>query len=612
MKPAVPSVRVWVGIAALAIAAAFLLSYRSIRQNQVSVEAMEHTRLTLSALIALEGAMADVIFASGDEAVTRAETTARERVDDLSVLTLDNPRQQQRLARLRGEIRAVIASRRRSLPTGPDTRAEALVPQSLSRIVGELRREELQLLTTRMRASDVMSRRLTGILIAVGVGSAALLVWVFGLVVHDERHRRQDQQILRRANEDLDARVSARTAELHDALDREQSLRRQAEANSRMKDEFLMTVSHELRTPLNALLGWSDMLRLGIVSEARRQRAVDAIYENAKLQTQLIADLLDTSRILTGKLRIEPAFVDLSRIVQDAVQVVAPAAAAKGLELKIEVDRHGSVFFGDAVRLQQVVGNLVSNAVKFTEHGTVSVRLARSDPENQMQLVVADTGMGIDRTFLPYVFDRFSQEKTGTDRPYGGLGLGLAIVRQLVELHGGTVHAHSDGEGRGAAFFVSLPIVSSHRDVIGPGQMEDGHAVIVDPPTMPLLDGVRVLVVDDHAGTREMVTAVLEHCGAVVASAPSAAEARSTLARTACDVLLVDLAMPGEDGCAFIRRMRADGLRQPVAALTAQAHETERVRALESGFDVHIQKPVAPHALAVAVAGLVSSRAYAH
>ena len=193
-------------------------------------------------------------------------------------------------------------------------------------------------------------------------------------------------------------------------------MRREAEATSRLKDEFLMTVSHELRTPLNALLGWSDMLRLGIVPEARRQRAVDAIYENAKLQTQLIADLLDTSRILTGKLRIEPAFVDLSQIVQDAATVLAPAAAAKGLELKIEVDRHGCVFFGDPVRLQQVVGNLVSNAVKFTEHGTVSVRLSRSDSDNHMQLVVADTGIG-DRSKVSAVCLRSVQPGKNRDRP---------------------------------------------------------------------------------------------------------------------------------------------------------------------------------------------------
>ena len=334
--------------------------------------------------MALEGTLADLIFASGDEAITRASEAALTRVDDLAALTLDNERQQQRLNRLRGEIEAVVRTRRRGPGDGIETRAEAVVPQSLSRTLREIRVEELQLLTRRVEASDRTSQRLRSTLIALAVGSGVLLVWVFGLVVRDERKRHQVEDVLRRANEDLDARVSARTAELHETLDREQQLRREAEANNRLKDEFLMTVSHELRTPLNSLLGWADMLRLGILPDDRRQRAAEAIYENAKLQTQLIADLLDTARILTGKLRIEPAFIDLGQIVQDAANVAAAAAAAKGIELKIEVDPHGCMFFGDSGRLQQIVWNLVSNAVKFTEQGTVSVRLARSQSDNQM------------------------------------------------------------------------------------------------------------------------------------------------------------------------------------------------------------------------------------
>ena len=611
MKHVVPSLRVWLALAAVATAAALLLSYRSILQSEVSTAAVEHTQQALSALVALEGTIADLVFASGDDAITRASKTALTRVDRLAVLTLDNQGQQQRLTRLRGEIEAIVRTRRRGPGDGIETRAEAVVPQSLSRTLRELRAEELQLLTRRVEASHRTSQRLNSILIALAVGTGVLLVWVFGLVVGDERKRRQSEDALRRANEDLDARVSARTSELHDTLDREHALRREAEASNRLKDEFLATVSHELRTPLNALLGWADMLRLGIVSEGRRQRAVEAIYENAKLQTQLIADLLDTARILNGKLRIEPAFVDLGQIVQDAANVVAPAAAAKGIELKIEVDRHGCVFFGDPGRLQQIVWNLVANAVKFTEHGMVSVRLARSEADQQMNIVVADTGIGINREFLPHVFDRFSQEKTGTSRPHGGLGLGLAIVRQLVESHGGTVRVRSAGEGQGAAFTVSLPVRSPRKDAMGPQRTESSVTAVADPFEMPALDGIRVLIVDDDAGAREMVTVALEYCGADVISAASAAEARSALARSVCDVLLVDIAMPGEDGYAFVRRMRSEGLRQPVAALTAQAHETERVRALESGFDVHIKKPVEPRALAKAIAALVSARAYA-
>jgi signal transduction histidine kinase/ActR/RegA family two-component response regulator len=600
---------VWLGIAVVATGAVLLLSYRSVRQNEISAAAVQHTQQTLSALVAMEEAISDLIFASGDEAITRTSTAAINRVDDLSVLTRDNARQQQRLTRLRSEIEAVGRTRRRGPGGAVDSRAEASVPQSLSRTVREVRMEELQLLTDRVDASDRTLRRVTTTLMAVAASSGVLLVWVFGLVIRDERKRRDVEGMLRRANEDLDARVSARTAELHDALDREHALRREAEASSRLKDEFLMTVSHELRTPLNSLLGWADMLRLGIVSGERRQRAVQAIYDNAKLQTQLVADLLDTARILTGKLRIEPTVVDLGEIIQAAANVVAPAAAAKGLELTVEADAHGSRFLGDPGRLQQIVWNLVSNAVKFTEQGTVSVRLARSEDDAYVKIVVADTGIGINGDFLPHVFDRFSQEKTGTTRPHGGLGLGLAIVRQLVELHGGTIRVQSGGEGRGAVFTVTLPAMLARTDAAATRQVAAPTAALSQAGDMPILDGVHVLLVDDDAGAREMVTAVLEHCGAAVAAAASAAEARTALQQDACDVMLVDIAMPDEDGYTFIRRLRSEGLRQPVAALTALAHETDRVRALECGFDVHIHKPVEPRALAKAVASLVSTRA---
>jgi hypothetical protein len=217
--------------------------------------------------------------------------------------------------------------------------------------------------------------------------------------------------------------------------------------------------------------------------------------------------------------------------------------------------------------------------------------------------------VGINRDFLPHVFDRFSQEKTGTTRPHGGLGLGLAIVRQLVELHGGTIRVQSDGEGQGAVFTVTLPAVLARTDAAATRQVAATTAMFTEAGEMPVLNGIRVLIVDDDAGAREMVTAVLEYCGASVGSAASAAEARTALGQDACDVLLVDIAMPDEDGYTFIRRLRTDGLRQPVAALTALAHETDRVRALESGFDVHIQKPVEPRVLARAVASLVGAPA---
>jgi CheY-like chemotaxis protein len=392
---------------------------------------------------------------------------------------------------------------------------------------------------------------------------------------------------------------------LHDALEREHALRSEAEASNRLKDEFLMTVSHELRTPLNALLGWADMMRRGIVPDGHRQRAIEAIYHSAKLQAHLIADLLDMARILTGKLRLEPAAVDLGQIVQDAVNVVAPAAIAKGIELEVLSDRHVDMIFGDPGRLQQIVWNLVSNAVKFTERGTVSVRLVRSEADRHVNIVVADTGIGINREFLPNVFDRFSQERAGTTRPHGGLGLGLAIVRQLVELHGGTVRVMSDGHGRGTVFNVSLPVLALEE--VGTRQPGAHAGVITDSRETPALDGLRVLIVDDDVLAREMVTVALEHCGACVASVASADEARKALTRSACDVLLVDIAMPGEDGYTFVREMRMRGLQVRIAALTAQVRETDRLRALESGFDLHIPKPVEPLALAQAIAGLMDS-----
>jgi len=598
LKP-FPLIRLWLAVAALTTAGAFIFAYRSIRQSELSNAGVDHTQQTLTTLVSLEAATGDLIFASSDAAIDRAAAAARQRVDDLATVTPGN--QQSRLQALRREIDSVVQTRHGGSGHDASSRAEAVVPQSLSRLLRDLRADELKHLTDHVTDDTRTSRRLRKILAMVTAGSATLLVWVFGLVVRDERKRREVETILRRANEELDSRVSTRTAELNEALSREQSLRHDAESSNRLKDEFLMTVSHELRTPLNALLGWADMLRLGIVPPDRQARAVDAIYDNARRQNQLIGDLLDTARILTGKLRIEPVAVDLAQIVRDAVAVVAPAAEAKGLRLEVDIDPGMGALVGDPGRLQQIVWNLVSNAVKFTPQGTVSVRAGLTDAGRNVQIAVADTGQGIHHDFLPHVFERFRQEKTGTTRPHSGLGLGLAIVRQLVELHGGTIRADSDGEGRGATFTVNLP--AARRDALDRALPGDA-ATPAQPNDMPSLDGVRVLVVDDDVAAREMVTAALTHCGARVASAASAAEARSALAENGCHVLLVDIAMPGEDGYALMRDLRIRGLRLPAAALTAQAHDADRVRALNAGFTVHISKPIGARDLADAVAGL--------
>ena len=581
----------------------FVFTYRIVRRSESSNASVRHTQQVLSALVAVEGAAGGLVFAATDQAIDQALAELTTHVDELAQLTVDNAQQQIRLVELRALLPDIVRERRIAMRDGSASMSHALVPERLSQVMHSIREEELRLLTLRVEEDTRAADGVRMVVFAVTGGSGVLLVWVFGLVLRDERYRRQNEAALRRANEDLDRRVVARTAELNAAVEREHSLRRQAENSNRLKDEFLMTVSHELRTPLNALLGWADMLRMGVVPVDRRQRALESVYENAKLQKQLIADLLDTARILTGKLRIDIKPVDLARVIRDAAEVVEPTAQAKGLTLDVTIDPDLGDFVGDAARLQQVIWNLVANAVKFTRAGTVSIAATRDQAERQVCIVVADTGEGISDDFLPHVFDRFRQEKTGTTRPHGGLGLGLAIARELVELHGGTISVENRPDSPGAVFTVILPIAEHlRRDVESSEPIE----AIAKPNDMPTLTGVRVLVVDDDAGAREMVAATLNYCGADVMTAASAVEARASLAERKSDVLLIDIAMPGEDGYALIRDLRANGLRQPAVALTAQTRDVDRARALEEGFTAHVAKPVEAHTIARTVASLVA------
>jgi signal transduction histidine kinase len=603
----VSSVRIWLGIAALTLVLAFLLSYRSIKQNETSDAWLDETQQTLSALVALDATIADLAFAPDAEGIRNAAAAASRRIDAVAVLMTDTSQQEQRLQLLREEIAAFAQSRLESAGDAAGGRVELAARQRVSNRVRELRTGELALLAERVSTSDASSGQLRSMLIAIAVGAGVLLAWVFGLVIRDEQKRREVEGILRRANEALDNRVTLRTAELHAALEREQQLRREAEVSNRLKDEFLLTVSHELRTPLNALLGWADMLRLGLLPEHRRDRAIASIYDNAKLQQQLVADLLDTGRILTGKLRIDPQPVDLGEIVDEAVKVVAPAAEAKRLTITADIDPDARAFFGDPQRLQQILWNLLSNAVKFTSAGIIAVKLSRAD--NQVRIVVSDTGAGISPEFLAHVFDRFRQEKTGITRPHGGLGLGLAIVRQLAELHGGTVKVQSEGDGRGATFTVELPVAARAAAADGGEEAGAAGAAATRAAGMPPLDGLRALVIDDDSSARELVMTILEQCGASVGSAASAREARTAISHSTYDVLIADIAMPDEDGYSLVRSLRAQGVRQPIAALTAQARDSDRARAMESGFDMHIPKPIEARALAHAVAALAAARA---
>jgi signal transduction histidine kinase/CheY-like chemotaxis protein len=384
-------------------------------------------------------------------------------------------------------------------------------------------------------------------------------------------------------------------------LVREQAARASAEEASRLKDQFLAMVSHELRTPLSAVVGWSDMLRSGKLLAADREKATEAIYSNARRQSRLIDELLDVARITSGKLRLERTAVNVAQIVRDALDVVQVAADAKGVHIDRSLDQAVGTMYGDGGRLQQIAWNLLSNAVKFTPAGG-GVRLTLRRDQNIAELTVADEGIGIPAEFLPYVFEAFSQVDASTRRVHGGLGLGLSIVRQLVEAHGGTVSVRSEGEGRGTTFIVRLPIVSMWVD------SAQRTAIDEERPT-PSLEGVSVLVVDDEVENREAMAAMLACEQARVLTAGSAAQALEVLQSSPVDVLLSDIAMPIEDGYTLIRKVRAmNGAvsQTPAAALTALARDEDRQQSLDAGFQLHLAKPIDSAALIAAVAGLKS------
>jgi len=389
----------------------------------------------------------------------------------------------------------------------------------------------------------------------------------------------------------------------------EQRLRAEAEAANRLKDEFLATVSHELRTPLTAIVGWAAMLRAGGLDPQTAARAVESIERNARAQTQIIEDLLDVSRIITGKLRLDARRVDLSAVVEAAVESVRPAAAAKGIRLEVAAGPEAGAAWGDPARLQQVVWNLLANAVKFTPAGgEVAVSLGRED--SRVRVAVSDTGQGISPDFLPFVFDRFRQADQRITRRHGGLGLGLAIVRHLVELHGGSVWAESEGPGRGSTFTVELPDASSAVANNTPPAGAESHAVddVGADEAPQSLAGLRVLLVDDEPDARLLLTAVLEQRGAVVSAVATASEALSALPGFGPHILVSDIGMPDEDGYSLMRKVRAldpdRGGRVPAVALTAYAREEDRLRALLAGYQVHVAKPVNPSELVAVVVGL--------
>ena len=400
----------------------------------------------------------------------------------------------------------------------------------------------------------------------------------------------------------------------HDVTERRQALksekeaRMEAEAANRVKDEFLSTLSHELRTPLTAIMGWSDLLLHDEVELDKRRQAIETIFRNANSQCQLINDLLEVSRIITGKLRLEFVACELHSVIEAAAESIRPTAEAKGVRLQVLLEPNVGPVFGDRERLQQIVWNLLSNGVKFTgKGGLVQVTLQRIN--SHVEIVVNDTGVGIKSDFLPHVFDRFRQADGSTTRNYGGLGLGLAIVRHLVELHGGTAWAESAGDMQGARFTVRLPTMTSSEHQPDEILRQPAIAAFETRERQPAsLAGLRVLVIDDEVDARTLLSAMLERCGAQVVAVSSSREGLDSLQSWMPDVLIADIGMPVEDGYGFIRKVRALprelGGHTPALALTAYARTEDRARALSEGYHVHLAKPVDRYELAAVVATL--------
>jgi signal transduction histidine kinase/CheY-like chemotaxis protein len=418
----------------------------------------------------------------------------------------------------------------------------------------------------------------------------------------------QTKEALRKSEQRLYEATQQAADERKVLLDSERAARIAAERMSDIKDEFLATLSHELRTPLNAILGWSQVLRSSPKEQTDYVKGLETIERNARVQTQLIEDLLDMSRITSGKLRLDVQRLQPASIIEAAVETVRPAADAKGISIDTILDPSAGPIAGDPGRLQQVLWNLLSNAIKFTPRdGRVQVRLERVS--SHVEITVADTGIGLASEFLPHLFERFRQGDASTTRKFGGLGLGLSIVKSLVEMHGGQVIATSPGEGLGTTVTVHLPLTAMHRhsdrrDRPHPGTQHAGAT----PRPVAELEGLSVLVVDDQPDARDLIKRVLEDSGAEVMTAGTTEEALVLVEAVKPDVLVSDIGMPGADGYELLKRVRAlgpdRGGRVPAIALTAFARSEDRTRALRVGFLVHVSKPVDPSELVATVASV--------
>ena len=426
-------------------------------------------------------------------------------------------------------------------------------------------------------------------------------------VARDITERKQAEAALRKATEEAEAANRERLF----LLDSEREARSQAERASRIKDEFLATLSHELRTPLNAVLGWVGLLQREGLPAEERKRGLNTIERNARVQAQIIEDLLDLSAIISGKVRLDVQRVDLPNVLNESIETVRPTAEAKGIHLQALVDPFAGPISGDPNRLKQVFWNLLSNAIKFTpKEGKVQVLLERVD--SHLEVAIVDTGEGIAPEFLPYVFDRFQQADASTTRRHGGLGLGLAIVKQLVELHGGNVRVKSGGIGQGATFIVQLPLIAVYAEPAKGRRHPRAELHQSEPLPEVSLANVHVLIVDDDSDARDLMQRLLQLAGATVSMASSASEAMARILAERPDVLVCDIGMPGEDGYTFIRRLRSieqtQGRALPAVALSAYARSDDRTKAIRSGFQNHLAKPVEPAELLAVVSSLAGGK----
>jgi PAS domain S-box-containing protein len=492
--------------------------------------------------------------------------------------------------------------------------AEEMIGTSIMRLIPTDRLEEETVILSRIRRGERLDhfetvrlakdgRRLNLSLTISPIMDASGHVIGASKVARDITERKKAEEALKKAMEEAEAANRERLQ----LLDSEREARSQAERASRMKDEFLATLSHELRTPLNAVLGWANILRLGKHQGEELMQGLDIIERNARVQAQIIEDLLDMSRIISGKVRLEVEWIELATVLNESIETLRSTAQAKGVRLQAALDPFAGPISGDPSRLQQVFWNLLNNAIKFTpKDGQVEVLLKRAGTE--VEVSVFDTGEGIATEFLPYVFDRFQQGDASTTRRHSGLGLGLAIVKQLVELHGGNVRVESDGLGKGAKFTVRLPITSVYSESEKEGHLPEAALRENQPlPEVSLAD-IQVLVVDDEIDARDLVKKLLEMAGATVSTAASASEAMECILAGRPDVLVCDIGMPEEDGYSLIRRLRAlekkeeDAL--PAVALSAYARSEDRTKAIRSGFQNHLAKPVEPAEMLAVVSSL--------